>query len=95
MKTAALPLAPAVERSVARRSGLFASKILVYGALTFWAFVCLFPIYWTVSTSFKTEPNVIQGALLPWIDFEPARISAGLVIVAGLALTAFFAAKLW
>ena len=29
------------------------------------------------------------------IELKPARISAGLVIVLGLALTAYFAAKLW
>jgi multiple sugar transport system permease protein len=74
MKTAALPLRTAVERGAAQRSGLFAGRILIYGALIFWAFVCLFPIYWTVSTSFKTAPNVMQGALLPWVDFEPARL---------------------
>jgi multiple sugar transport system permease protein len=74
MKTAALPLRAAVERGAAQRSGLHAGRILIYGALLLWAFVCLFPIYWTVSTSFKTAPDVMQGALLPWIDFEPARL---------------------
>ena len=29
------------------------SRVLIYGALLFWAFVCLFPIYWTITTSFK------------------------------------------
>jgi multiple sugar transport system permease protein len=74
MKTAALPLRTVVERGAAQRSGLRASHILTYGALIFWAFVCLFPIYWTVSTSFKTAPDVMQGALLPWVDFGPARL---------------------
>jgi multiple sugar transport system permease protein len=74
MKTAALPLRTTVERGAVQRSGLHASRILIYGALLLWAFVCLFPIYWTVSTSFKTAPDVMQGALLPWIDFEPARL---------------------
>ena len=36
-----------------------------------WAFVCLFPIYWTISTSFKTAVNVTQGHLIPWVDFQP------------------------
>jgi multiple sugar transport system permease protein len=74
MKTAALPLGTAVQPRAAQRGGLHASRILIYGALLFWAFVCLFPIYWTVSTSFKTAPDVMQGALLPWVDFEPARL---------------------
>ncbi len=25
------------------------SRILIYGALLLWAFVCLFPIYWTIN----------------------------------------------
>jgi multiple sugar transport system permease protein len=73
MKTAALPLKPAVESGIALRGSHYASRVLIYGALIFWAFVCLFPIYWTVSTSFKTAPDVMQGALLPWWDFEPDR----------------------
>ena len=71
MKTAALPLRLPPRESPLQRGGFVASRILTYGALIFWAFVCLFPIYWTVSTSFKTAPDVMQGALLPWVDFAP------------------------
>jgi multiple sugar transport system permease protein len=46
-------------------------RILVYGALVFWTVVCLFPIYWTITTSFKAAPNVMQGHLIPWLDFAP------------------------
>jgi multiple sugar transport system permease protein len=74
MKTAALPLKPAVETRIALRGGQYVNRALIYGALIFWAFVCLFPIYWTVSTSFKTAPDVMQGALVPWVDFKPARL---------------------
>jgi multiple sugar transport system permease protein len=74
MRTAALPLKAAAERTAAQRSGLLAGRILTYAALIFWAFICLFPIYWTVSTSFKSAPDVMRGALLPWVDFEPARL---------------------
>ena len=28
-------------------------QVLIYGALIFWAFISLFPIYWTITTSFK------------------------------------------
>jgi multiple sugar transport system permease protein len=45
--------------------------VLIYGALILWAFICLFPIYWTVTTSFKTAVNVTQGHLIPWVDFQP------------------------
>ena len=71
MKSAALPLRTSAEAGIALRGGLYLHRVLIYGALILWAFVCLFPIYWTVSTSFKTAPNVMQGALLPWVDFQP------------------------
>ncbi len=48
-----------------------AMKVLIYGALIFWTFISLFPIYWTVSTSFKTAVDVTQGHLLPFVDFFP------------------------
>jgi len=47
------------------------SRILIYGALCFWAFICLFPIYWTITTSFKVAVNVTQGHLVPFVDFTP------------------------
>jgi multiple sugar transport system permease protein len=46
-------------------------RFLIYAILIIWAFVSLFPIYWTFSTSFKTAVNVTQGHILPWIDFKP------------------------
>ncbi len=46
-------------------------RILIYSILIFWAFISLFPIYWTFSTSFKTAVNVTHGHLLPWLDFKP------------------------
>ena len=46
-------------------------KIIIYGLLLFWTFICLFPIYWTLTTSFKNAINVTQGHLIPWIDFTP------------------------
>ena len=47
------------------------SRIFVYGALILWAFICLFPIYWTLTTSFKVAIDVTQGHLIPWVDFQP------------------------
>jgi multiple sugar transport system permease protein len=47
------------------------ARVLIYGALIVWTFISLFPIYWTVTTSFKTAVNVTQGHLIPWIDFIP------------------------
>jgi multiple sugar transport system permease protein len=62
-------------RRAARIDGLFLARTLgrtlVYAALLVWAFVCLFPIYWTVTTSFKSAVDVTQGHLVPWLDFVP------------------------
>jgi multiple sugar transport system permease protein len=54
-----------------RRATRILGRVLIYGALLFWAFVCLFPIYWTVTTSFKSALDVTQGHLVPWLDFQP------------------------
>ena len=47
------------------------SRIAIYAALLTWAFICLFPIFWTITTSFKLAPDVMKGNLLPWWDFTP------------------------
>jgi multiple sugar transport system permease protein len=49
----------------------YPTRIMVYGLLIVWAFICLFPIYWTFSTSFKTAVDVTEGHLIPWVDFTP------------------------
>jgi multiple sugar transport system permease protein len=60
------------ERDIAARGTIhIAGRALIYGALILWAFISLFPIYWTLTTSFKTAINVTQGHLIPWIDFAP------------------------
>jgi multiple sugar transport system permease protein len=51
--------------------GWWAMRVLVYGLLLFWTVVCIFPIYWTITTSFKTAPNVMQGAIIPFVDYWP------------------------
>jgi len=60
-----------VRKRPARRPRWIFSRVLIYSALLFWAFVCLFPIYWTVTTSFKSAIDVTQGHLVPWLDFQP------------------------
>jgi multiple sugar transport system permease protein len=55
----------------ARTTKRIVGRALIYGALLLWAFVCLFPIYWTVTTSFKSAVDVTQGHLVPWLDFQP------------------------
>ena len=53
------------------RTGFGVSRIAIYGALALWAFICLFPIFWAVSTSFKTAPDVTQGRILPFVEYQP------------------------
>ncbi|KRB49059.1 sugar ABC transporter permease [Rhizobium sp. Root708] len=47
------------------------SSVLIYSLLCSWAFLCLFPIYWTFTTAFKRAPDVLRGHLVPWLDFTP------------------------
>ena len=49
----------------------FAGRTAIYGILVLWTIVCLFPIYWTLTTAFKLAPDVMQGRLLPFVDFTP------------------------
>ena len=63
--------APHRKRRTASRMKWAVGRVLIYTALAFWALVCLFPIYWTVTTSFKSAVDVTQGHLVPWLDFKP------------------------
>ncbi|MDN5927537.1 MAG: carbohydrate ABC transporter permease [Hyphomicrobiales bacterium] len=56
---------------LAERARHILGRVLVYGALGLWAFICLFPIYWTVTTSFKSAVDVTQGHIVPFVDFMP------------------------
>jgi len=47
------------------------SRVAIYAALFIWAVICLFPIFWTFSTSFKLAPDVMRGNMIPWMDFTP------------------------
>jgi multiple sugar transport system permease protein len=49
----------------------WASRVAIYTALLTWAVICLFPIFWTITTSFKLAPDVMKGNLVPWWDFTP------------------------
>ena len=53
------------------RTKWYTSRAMIYGALLVWSLVCLFPIFWTVTTSFKLAPDVMRGHLIPWMDFAP------------------------
>jgi multiple sugar transport system permease protein len=54
------------------RAKWWTGRIFIYGALILWAVICLFPIYWTITTSFKEAPNVMQGNMVPGVDYQPS-----------------------
>ncbi|MEQ8307939.1 MAG: carbohydrate ABC transporter permease [Hoeflea sp.] len=49
----------------------FTGRFAVYAILILWAIICLFPIYWTITTSFKMAPDVMRGNLIPFWDYTP------------------------
>ena len=70
---------PAAPRST--RFWFYLGRAATYLILLIWAFICLFPIYWTVTTSFKGQTAVIQGPkYLPYIDFDPTDLGWNAVL---------------
>ena len=55
----------------ASRTSWVAGRLAIYSLLILWALICLFPIYWTLTTSFKMAPDVMKGNMIPWVDFTP------------------------
>jgi multiple sugar transport system permease protein len=53
------------------RAKWWTGRLAVYAMLLLWALICLFPIYWTLTTSFKMAPDVMKGHMVPWVDFTP------------------------
>jgi len=56
---------------LSHRAIWFSKRFAVYAILIFWAIISLFPIYWTITTSFKLAPDVMKGNMIPWVDFVP------------------------
>jgi len=47
-------------------------QIATYALLISWAILVVFPIYFTVTTSFKEKLDVFHGPkYVPWVDFKP------------------------
>lgn len=67
---ATVPAPPPIYRQTRNRKRII-GKVLIYAALLFWTFVSLFPIFWTVTTSFKVAVDVTQGHIVPWLQFQP------------------------
>ena len=59
------------DSAVRSESRNIVGKVLIYAALIFWAFVSLFPVYWTITTSMKVAKDVQLGHMIPWVDFMP------------------------
>ncbi|KAJ54749.1 sugar ABC transporter permease [Actibacterium mucosum KCTC 23349] len=55
----------------ARKARRVVSRTVIYALLLSWAVICLFPIFWTLTTAFKLAPDVMKGNLIPWVDFTP------------------------
>ena len=47
-------------------------RTAIYVVLIVWGIICLFPLYWTATTSIKSREAVLQGPkYVPWVDFQP------------------------
>jgi multiple sugar transport system permease protein len=57
--------------AAARQTRYVIGKVLIYAALILWAFVSLFPVYWTITTSLKVAKDVQLGHMIPFVDFAP------------------------
>ncbi len=53
------------------RARRISGRVIIYTILILWAVIAIFPIFWTITTSFKTAPDVMKGNVVPWWDFTP------------------------
>jgi len=60
------------EADLTHRGRRLTKRVAIYGILILWTIICLFPIYWTITTSFKIAPDVMRGHMIPWVDYTPA-----------------------
>ncbi|HEY8448351.1 MAG TPA: carbohydrate ABC transporter permease [Thermomicrobiales bacterium] len=66
--------APAIE--ITRSRGRISlGKPITYILLILWAFICLFPLYWTATLSLKNLVAITTGPKwIPWVDFTPVYL---------------------
>ena len=62
----------AQSRSLSHAWSRIGFRTLIYAALMIWTFIALFPLYWTLTTSFKLGKDVTQAHMIPWLDFTPS-----------------------
>lgn len=60
------------ESDLGHRAAWISRRVAIYAILIFWTVICLFPIYWTVTTSFKLAPDVMRGNMVPFVDYQPS-----------------------
>lgn len=49
-----------------------AFRVAVSAILVVWSLIVLFPLYWALIMSFKSQAAIFEGAtFIPWVDFEP------------------------
>ena len=65
-------LAPAPVYRPRRSWKRVTGRALIYAALLSWTFIALFPILWTVTTSFKTAVDITQERVIPWLQYKPS-----------------------
>jgi multiple sugar transport system permease protein len=63
--------APVTDYHRPRYTRRIIGRVLIYSALIFWTFVSLFPIYWTITTSFKVAVDITQMHIIPWLQYQP------------------------
>lgn len=56
---------------VKQKAAWLSRRVAIYGILLVWTLICLFPIYWTITTSFKIAPDVMKGNMIPYWDYTP------------------------
>ena len=59
------------EADLAHKARWLSGRVAIYGVLLVWTLICLFPIYWTFTTSFKLAPDVMKGNMVPFWDYTP------------------------
>ena len=59
------------EADLAHKARWLSGRVAIYGVLLLWTLICLFPIYWTFTTSFKLAPDVMKGNMVPFWDYTP------------------------
>lgn len=71
MTSATLATAPAGSSAAMRRLRHILGRFGIYFLLVVWAFISLFPVYWTITTSMKVAKDVQLGRMIPFVDFQP------------------------